>query len=77
MLTEIAKKSHADSVMLDDRFRMRVDTGCTADSKDSGIDVHSRLRNISKRVHRREPLRTVMEDADEAKWDCPFFELIL
>ncbi|CAJ0608775.1 unnamed protein product [Cylicocyclus nassatus] len=55
--------------MTDDRFRMRVDTGCTGDSKDSGIDVQSRLRNVPKRLHRRDVLKTVMEDADEAKWD--------
>ncbi|VDK61041.1 unnamed protein product [Cylicostephanus goldi] len=55
--------------MTDDRFRMRVDTGCTGDSKDSGIDVQSRLRNVSKRLHRRDVLKTVMEDTDEAKWD--------
>ncbi|VDM76050.1 unnamed protein product [Strongylus vulgaris] len=61
--------ANANSVMADDQFRLRVDTGCTADSKDSGIDVHSRLRNIPKRLHRRKLLKTVMEDADEAKWD--------
>ncbi|EYC33836.1 hypothetical protein Y032_0001g117 [Ancylostoma ceylanicum] len=55
--------------MLDDQFRMRVDTGCTADSRDSGIDVRSRSRIIPKRAHRLGPLKPVMEDAEEPKWD--------
>ncbi|RCN53572.1 hypothetical protein ANCCAN_00066 [Ancylostoma caninum] len=55
--------------MLDDQFRMRVDTGCTADSRDSGIDVRSRSRIIPKRVHRLGSLKPVMEDAEEPKWD--------
>ncbi|ETN87299.1 hypothetical protein NECAME_00158 [Necator americanus] len=55
--------------MLDDQFRMRVNTGCTVDSKDSGIDVRSRSHNFPKRALCRESLKPVMEDGEDPKWD--------
>ncbi|KAK6766261.1 hypothetical protein RB195_025888 [Necator americanus] len=48
---------------------MRVNTGCTVDSKDSGIDVRSRSHNFPKRALCRESLKPVMEDGEDPKWD--------
>lgn len=54
--------------MLGEQFRVRVGTGCTVDSKDSGIDVRSRSRNV-RTSHRHEAHVSAMEDGGAAKWD--------